>query len=173
MGAVRSVNKIMGPLARRVRLMIGRGVLALVNDSLRMQALQVRALSGEVLENVEHWQPYGFTYHPLPGGEPLLVFPKGDRSHAVCIAVADRRYRVKGLAQGEVCLFDDLGQKITLYRDRIEVEAPKVVVKSDNVHLGAQGGPKVARIGDRVQVGTGSSAGLWPIVEGSAKVRSA
>ncbi len=151
--------------------MIGRSVLTLIDDDALMQKLQVKMLSGEVLDNVEHWQTYGLTTHPHPGGEGMIVFPKGDRSHPVCIGVGDRKYRVKELEQGEVCLYDDQGQKITLYRDRIEVEAPKVVVLSDDVHLGGEGGKKVARIGDKVHVTNGSSQGLYEIVEGSNKVR--
>ncbi len=103
-----------------------------------------------------------------------MVLALGGRSNNyVVIKCDDRRYRLSGLAEGEVALYDDQGQKVVLYRDRIEVEAPKVVVKSDDVHLGAEGGPRVARIGDRVNVGAGSSAGLWPIEEGSSKVSCA
>lgn len=45
--------------------------------------------------------------------------------------------------------------------------ATKVVVNSPKIELGGEGGPRVARVGDMVQVGHGSSAGLHPIVEGS------
>lgn len=52
----------------------------------------------------------------------------------------------------------------------VKVTAPKVVIQSDNVQLGGDGGKQVARIGDKVHVKTGSSSGFWPIVEGSGKV---
>lgn len=42
-----------------------------------------------------------------------------------------------------------------------------VTVNAPKVHLGGEGGPKVARVGDMVNVGAGSSAGMWPIVTGS------
>ncbi len=45
--------------------------------------------------------------------------------------------------------------------------ALKVIVNAPSIELGGEGGKKVARIGDKVDVGSGSSAGLWPIVEGS------
>jgi hypothetical protein len=77
-----------------------------------------------------------------------------------------------GLVGGEVALHDDLGQAIIMKRDHIRVKSPKVVVESDNINFGEEGGAKVARVGDRVNVGSGSSAGLWPIVEGSDKVKS-
>ncbi|EPR19753.1 hypothetical protein L905_21595 [Agrobacterium sp. TS43] len=52
----------------------------------------------------------------------------------------------------------------------VKVTADKVIVQSDNVQLGGDGGKKVARIGDLVHVMSGSSSGKWPIVEGSGKV---
>jgi phage baseplate assembly protein gpV len=51
-----------------------------------------------------------------------------------------------------------------------KVTSPKVIVESANVQLGGDGGKQVARIGDKVHVASGSSAGMWPIVEGSEKV---
>lgn len=52
----------------------------------------------------------------------------------------------------------------------VKVTAAKVIVQSDNVQLGGDGGKQVARIGDKVHVASGSSSGFWPIVEGSEKV---
>ena len=52
----------------------------------------------------------------------------------------------------------------------VKVTGAKVLVESPNVQLGGDGGKKVARIGDKVDVGAGSSKGLWPIVEGSSCV---
>lgn len=45
--------------------------------------------------------------------------------------------------------------------------ATSVLVNAPKIELGGEGGQKVARIGDRVHVASGSSAGMWPIVEGS------
>lgn len=52
----------------------------------------------------------------------------------------------------------------------VTVQSEKVVVQAGNVQLGGEGGKKVARIGDKVHVQSGSSSGLWPIVEGSDTV---
>lgn len=49
----------------------------------------------------------------------------------------------------------------------------KAVVNCPAVHLGEEGGPAVARIGDMVNVTFGSSAGLHPIVQGSGRVFAA
>jgi len=53
---------------------------------------------------------------------------------------------------------------------QVKITSPTVIIESPNVQLGGDGGKRVARIGDRVDVGSGSSKGLWPIVEGSEHV---
>lgn len=169
----RALQVFFAAIQRRVANMLARGVVRMIDSAARTQLLQVDLLDDETRDGAEHLEPYGFTAHPHPGAECFVAFPMGSRDHPIVLVAGDRRYRIKGLAQGEVAFYDDQGQKVVIYRDRIEVEAPKVVVLSDDVHLGAQGGPAVARIGDLVDVGSGSSAGQWPIVSGSAKVTSA
>jgi|TARA_A100001391_G_scaffold44812_4_gene26303 phage baseplate assembly protein gpV len=51
----------------------------------------------------------------------------------------------------------------------VDASAP-VTVNAPNVNLGGSGGKPVARVGDIVEVGAGSSAGQWPIVSGSPVV---
>ena len=157
---------------RRIQLLVTRGVVVLVDSESLLQMLQIKTIGGVPLDSVEHFEPYGYTSHPHPGAEAITLSVGGRSGHEVVICVADRRYRLKGLVEGEVALHDDLGQFIILKRDHIRVKSPKVVVESDDISFGGEGGAKVARIGDRVNVGSGSSSGLWPIVEGSDKVKS-
>jgi phage baseplate assembly protein V len=162
----------MDGIKRRIQLMITRGVVSLVDSQSLMQMLQIKTIGAVPLDRVEQFEPYGLTAHPHPGAEYISLSVGGRMGHEVVISVSDRRYRLTGLEAGEVALHDDLGQAIILKRDHIHVISPKVVVESDNINFGGEGGAKVARIGDRVNVGSGSSAGLWPIVEGSDKVKS-
>lgn len=159
-------------LQRRVMNALARAVIEQVNDGTKLQVLQLSLMADEVKGGVERYQEYGFTSVPLEGAEALAAFIGGNRDHGIVICVADRRVRLKGLAAGEVALYDDQGQKVVLHRDHTRVTAGKVVVESPDIRLGGEGGQKVARVGDQVQVGAGSSAGLWPIVEGSDKVRA-
>ena len=163
---------MMSELKRRVQLMVTRGIVSLVDSDSMMQMLQVKVIGSVPLDAVEHFESYGHTSAVLPGAEAITLSVGGRTGHEVAIVVADRRYRLKGLVGGEVALHDDQGQKIVIHRDHIRVTSPKVVVESDNVHLAGEGGQKVARVGDKVRVGSGSSAGDWPIVEGSNKVRA-
>lgn len=179
---ITAVDKLTQPLRRRVALMIGRAVLQAVNDGSKCQTVQITALKGEVLDGVEHVFDYGLTSNPLPGAEVVIVSVGGNRDHAVAIKIGDRRYRPTNLAPGEVALHDDQGQVIKLARSGIEITtvqaagvtitAPKVVINSNSIDLAGEGGAQVARIGDMVNVASGSSAGLHPIVSGSATVRA-
>lgn len=110
------INKLLKPMKRQIRQLLTRGLVNMVDASLLMQTLQVEALTGELLDNIEHWQPYGYTSHPQPGAEALLGSLGGNRSHTVAISVADRRFRLKNTAPGEVALFTDEGDVIHFKR---------------------------------------------------------
>lgn len=114
-------QRLMGPIWRRIRLLVSRGVLALVDDSLKMQRVQVRLLGGEPAD-AERFQQYGYTSHPHPGAEAVVAAVGGARSHLIALSVDDRRYRLKELAQGEMAIYDDLGHKVHLTRDGIVID---------------------------------------------------
>lgn len=127
-------SKLIAPYSRRIRLMVGRGVVAIVNDALKIQGLQISLLADEVRDNVERFQDYGFTSHPHPGAEAITLSVGGSRDHCVVIKVDDRRYRLKGLAEGEVAIYTDEGDKIHLKRGReIEVVGGEKVMASTKV----------------------------------------
>src|SRR5690606_5995713 len=165
--------KALAPLARKVSMSVGHALVRLVNDAGGLQLLQVDLLDEETADDVEHFQTYGLTGRPKPGAAGIFLSVMGSRGDGVVIAVDDRRYRLRGLEEGEVALYDDLGQVVHLKRDgvriasalKVTVEAPQVVVLSDDVNLGGTGGQRVARIGDAVAGGV--------ITGGSAKVRAA
>ena len=119
--------------------MVARGVVAGVDAASKMQALQVTIRDGETVDGVEQFEQYGLTSRPVAGAECIVISIGGLADHPVALVVADRRYRVTALAAGEVCLHDDQGQRITLYRDRVEIESPKVVIDSADIQLGGAG----------------------------------
>lgn len=63
-------------------------------------------------------------------------------------------------------------KEATVNADKVTANADQVTVNAPSIDLGGEGGKPVARIGDLVSVSIGSSAGLWPIVEGSGAVRA-
>lgn len=131
----RMIARMLAPLARGLGNMLARGTVVLANAASKMQTLQVKLLSGEVKDGIEHFEAYGLTAHPKSGAEHITLFMGGDRSHGVTIMVADRRYRLAGLAEGEVALYDDLGQKVHLTRTGIVVHSTLITLDAPTVHV--------------------------------------
>lgn len=112
----RVIDKALQPIWRKLRILATRGIVKLVDSTTLLQELQVAAVGGEVLDNIEHWEAYGFTSRPHPGAEALLISLGGDRDHTVAVNVADRRFRLRGLATGEVAISTDEGDVIHFMR---------------------------------------------------------
>jgi len=111
------LRRFIAPLVRRVMLTVSRGQLGTVDDAGGLQRTQVTMLAGEVRDNVERVQPFGFSSVPLPGAECLVICVGGNRDHPVVVNVDDRRYRPAGLQAGEVCIYSPLtDHRITLKR---------------------------------------------------------
>lgn len=127
------MKRFMAPLQRRVMLAIGRGTLGPVNDADGLQRSQVTLLAGEVRDNVDRIQPYGFSAVPLAGADVLVVCVGGNRDHVVIIGADDRRYRPTAMQPGDVCIYShQTGHKITLKADRtIEIEGDEITIKGD------------------------------------------
>ncbi|HBP8874070.1 TPA: phage baseplate assembly protein [Escherichia coli] len=107
--------------AKGLANIIARAVLTSLDTAKKCQAAGLKLIAGEQKENLEYLEPYGLTSAAKNGAEAVVLFPGGDRSHGVVIMVADRRYRLKGLKAGEVALYDDQGQSVTLTRAGIVV----------------------------------------------------
>lgn len=119
-----ALSRILDPIVLRLRLMVARAIVNLVDDAKPMQALQGSLMGDEVRDLIERFQQYGFTSVPFGGAEAILVSVGGNRNHLVAIAVDDRRYRKKDLQPGESALYSDEGDYVILKRGRIvEVKA--------------------------------------------------
>lgn len=182
--SIRVINRLLGPLTRGLRGMVLRGVITLVNDAAALQRVQLQmrgmpqpdgSVGAERADNLEVIGHYGITSVPHTGAEAIMLSINGVKAHGVIIAVDDRRYRLTGLQEGEVALYDDLGNVVKLGRQelsvtgvqKVHVVAPTALIEADAVQLGGKGGQKVARVGDQVDLSTGL------IKTGSSKVTSA
>ena len=87
--------------------LIGRAVVKSISAATKCQTVDVSLIAGEPKAGVEHLEPYGFTARANSGAEAV---------------VSDRRYRLKGLQTGEVAVYDDQGQSVTLTREGIVVD---------------------------------------------------
>lgn len=95
---------------RRLRMtaqgMIARGVVELVNDSLKTQRLQITVLGDDPLDEVEHLQPYGLSFVPPAGAEALALSVGGSSAHTVALCVQHPGERPKGAHPREGGLYN-------------------------------------------------------------------
>lgn len=101
--------------------------------------------------------------NPRPHDGPEAVITKGQ----VRITISDD----ETLVQSPNVRVE--AESVDVEAQSVDVEAEKAVVTCPEIHLGDEGGPAVARVGDLVNVTFGSSAGLHPIVQGSGRVFAA
>lgn len=128
MGLVDVVQQLMGPLSRRVSLLLGRGVVELSDDTHGLQVLQASLLPREVRGQLERFQQYGFSSRPKKGAECLVVFLGGNRDHGIVVAVDDRRDRERGLAEGDSCLWAPGGARVFVRANGdVEIVSPSKV----------------------------------------------
>ncbi len=117
---LRYLNKYFEPFKRRIFLMVGRAIVKAVDDSKKIQNLQVDGLDEETLDLVERIQNYGFTSNPpKDSSEVVIVCVGGNRSHPLAIAVDNREFRKKDLQPGESSQYSDEGDFVLLKRGRI------------------------------------------------------
>jgi len=121
-------------------MLISQAVVSLVDDSTAMQLLQIKIGKDEVKNNVERIQTYGLSSHPLQDAEVLACAVNGNKDHIIAVAVDDSRYRIKGLPEGGVALYDYDGNVIKLTKDDgILVDAPNADVNikaSGDINIG-------------------------------------
>jgi len=91
-----------------------RGIIDSIVEG-AIKRVSMKGIAGESISSREAFQHYGFTSRALAGAEGILV---RDGNHLVLIAEDDRRYRI-ALAEGEVALYTDEGDKIHLKRGRV------------------------------------------------------
>lgn len=94
--------------------LISRAIVRVVNDVKKIQAVQAVLLADETRDDIERAQNYGFTSVPLDGAQAIVLNVDGRRDHSIAIVVDDRRYRLTGLANGEVAVYDQTGTSIVL-----------------------------------------------------------
>ena len=124
------INQVISPVRNRVMMLVSRGLLELVKDSNGIQLVKVNLLAGEARDNVERFQQYGLTSNPQPGAECIAIFQGGNREAGIIISIDDRRFRLKNLADGEVALYTDEGDKLHFKRNST------IIIESDNVEIG-------------------------------------
>jgi phage baseplate assembly protein V len=132
---MRGLAKLLAPLQRRVRLMVSRGLLTLIDDGTGVQRVQVRLRAGEVRDGLDRVQTYGLASHPPAGAEAVVLFVGGNSDHGVVIGEADRVTRHRDLQPGEVALYTTAhgeGHRILLGEGRaIRLQGKDIIIEGE------------------------------------------
>lgn len=181
---------LLSDLAKRISNIIRIGTIFTIN----YQEAKARVRIGDLETNFLPWinsnSAANNSWNPPEIDEQVIVLaPLGDLSQGVIIPslyktnISDARDNIKSITyrDGSKISFDiesgtlnlDLkGDVIIKVAKNANIEANNINLKG-NVNLGDISGKGIARIGDEVEITAGSSAGKWPIVSGSSKVKSA
>ena len=114
---------MLAELLHRLRMLVMRGRVQLVDDTKAAQLLQVKVTSSWTQNAVPRLGEYGLHSNPPAGADAVLLFLAGNPSDAVVIATGHQQYRLH-LQPGVVALADDQGQVVKLSRTGIEITAP-------------------------------------------------
>ena len=124
---------------KRLRLLVMRGRVQLVDDSGAAQLMQVKVQNGWTQDRVPRLAEYGLHSNPPAGSDVTLLFIGGNPSDAVVIATGHQQYRLH-LQPGEVAISDDKGQKVHLSATGIRIDGaalPIEVKTTGNVKIDA------------------------------------
>jgi Bacteriophage Mu Gp45 spike protein len=152
----------------RVNNAVKRVTIESNNDDPLFREHEISLYTQEKQKEIEHFEPYGLTSRvkkPTGDGnnkkkaEALMLFTGGNRSHGALLVVGDRRYRIKGLQEGEVALFDDQGHQVHITRDGIVVSAPSGKKIVSQIMKGETAPTPTTGQGDAKKLGQGAQAG--------------
>ena len=170
---MRGFAMLLRPFRQALDNLIARAVVRSVAQG-KVQILQVAPSASELKDRIEHLEPAGWTSHPLPGAEALVLFLGGDRSHGVATVVADRRTRPADVPAGAVCVYAsaDAVSKIWLKPEgEILIEATNVTIEaSADITLRAEG--KLRLEGDDVEIHAGTALS-WDVDGFGRRITSA
>lgn len=122
---IKALRDFTAPLSRRLQLLLQRGVLDRVSYKGSVRLLQVKLPGGNVLSDIEHLEPFGFTSHAPKGAETIVLALAGNGSHSLVLLVGDRRYRMK-IDEGEAALYNQFGDRVHIKNNR-EIELKSAV----------------------------------------------
>lgn len=126
----------MNSLLRKIRRLLGRALIRRVKYANKIRYFQIQQQGGTALDDVEHFEPFGFTSHPLPNAEAVVLAFNGNGSHSIAIVAGDQRYRLE-IEEGEAAMYNNFGDKVHIKKDRtISVEAAvKVIIDTPHTHM--------------------------------------
>lgn len=118
MDSIRAFQRLLTPILARIRRVVMGSVIKMVDDSGDLQKMQIETIGHSVYDNIEKFGQFGFASNPPIGLDAIIVERNGKY---ICIAIGDRKYRIKNLESGDVAIYDMRGQIVKLNADGITV----------------------------------------------------
>lgn len=118
---INTFNRILDPVKKRIFNIICRGLVENIEDSTKMQLLQVSGVDRELLSKVEHIEPAGITHVPVVGDEVLLLKVNGDSSESIAVIVGSSQNRPISNEAGSTTIWNNNGDIIKLTSGKIEI----------------------------------------------------
>ena len=185
-------------LAKRLSNIIRIGAIFEINHQTAKARVKIGELETDFLPLANSNSGSNNSWNPPEIDEQVIILsPSGDLSQAVILPslyknnASDSDQNIKSITyqDGSKISFNvssgtldldlkgDVAIKVVgnanIEGDNINITGSSNITLDGNVNLGGSGGQGVARIGDKVEITGGSSAGQWPIISGSSKVKSA
>jgi phage baseplate assembly protein V len=177
-------------LGRRLANIIRIGQIFTIDYNLAKARVRIGGLETDFLPWINSNSGANNSWNPPEIDEQVMILsPSGELNQGVILPSLYRNNSpqnsstIKSInfADGSKVSFDkatgnlDLdikGSATIKVAGNAQIESSNITLKG-NVDLGDSGGQPIARIGDQIEITSGSSAGKWPIVSGSAKVKAA
>jgi phage baseplate assembly protein V len=106
-------------LYRRIRMMVAPTKILATDDTDVIHKVQLRVQNTpEILDSVGVMQIYGLASHAPVGTDATALFVMGDRSNPVVIATGQQKSRLKNQKPGEISLYTDEGDTISMQRQQ-------------------------------------------------------
>ena len=185
-------------LAKRLSNIIRIGAIFEINHQTAKARVKIGELETDFLPWANSNSGSNNSWNPPEIDEQVIILsPSGDLSQAVILPslyknnASDSDQNIKSITyqDGSKISFNvssgtlyldlkgDVAIKVVgnanIEGDNINITGSSNITLDGNVNLGGSGGQGVARIGDKVEITGGYSAGQWPIISGSSKVKSA
>lgn len=140
-------------LHRRI-LMTSAGItISSTNDEGPVHLVQGKVRgTPETIDNLQVVQLYGFASHAPVGSDAFVTFGNGDRSNGVVHATANQKARPRNQKPGELTIFTDEGDTISMQRGQVVIITTKTVtinaatavqINAPNVKVEGQNGGNV------------------------------
>ena len=176
-------------LGRRLANIIRLGQIFAINYEIAKARVKIGQLETDWLPWITSNSGNNKSWNPPEIDEQVIVLsPCGELNQAVILPSLYRglapetsgNIQSVTFADGSKVSFDKTSGNLNLdikgnatikVTGNAQIEAANITLKG-NVDLGGSGGNAVARVGDKVKIDSGSSAGQWPIISGSSKVKA-